>query len=103
MITYTYTCIGMSCDPQFEKALVVHLRSGDIFRKDRPNPNYGQPPLFFYYKVLTWIEGCSYVTIHLKVFVYIVVYKIFQSHVQKNILYACMYGNSDAIQYAYIG
>lgn len=28
--------------------LVIHIRSGDIFRKQRPHPDYVQPPLSFY-------------------------------------------------------
>lgn len=32
--------------------VVVHIRSGDIFSGLRPNPNYSQPPISFYYRVL---------------------------------------------------
>ena len=42
---------GVSCDKNLVDALIVHIRSGDIFRRDRPNPNYGQPPLYFYYQI----------------------------------------------------
>lgn len=34
-----------------EKHLVIHLRSGDVFGVN-PHPNYGQPPLAFYKRVL---------------------------------------------------
>ncbi len=34
-----------------EDALVVHMRSGDVFWPN-PHPEYGQPPLSFYQKVL---------------------------------------------------
>jgi len=36
-----------------KKSLVIHLRSGDIFWTN-PHPDYGQPPLSFYWKVLTF-------------------------------------------------
>jgi len=36
-----------------KKCLVIHLRSGDIFGAN-PHPDYGQPPLSFYWKVLTF-------------------------------------------------
>lgn len=40
-------------DPFDDKEIVVHLRSGDVFRPDAPAPpTYGQPPLAFYQKVL---------------------------------------------------
>ncbi len=31
-----------------ESELVVHIRSGDVFRRGGSHPNYGQPPLAFY-------------------------------------------------------
>lgn len=37
--------------PLKESHLVIHLRSGDVFRPD-PHPQYGQPPLSFYTKIL---------------------------------------------------
>lgn len=50
-------------DPLGDKELVIHLRSGDVFRStNSAPPNYGQPPLAFYQKVLqsrrwekTWV------------------------------------------------
>lgn len=33
---------------QTRDSLVIHIRSGDIYRKRRPHPDYGQPPLSFY-------------------------------------------------------
>ena len=37
---------------QLEKDLVIHIRSGDIFRKDFPLNRYVQPPLSFYTRII---------------------------------------------------
>ena len=34
------------------KDLFIHLRSGDIFKKNPPHSDYGQPPLAFYTKII---------------------------------------------------
>lgn len=45
--------INPSAEVSAKKCLVIHLRSGDIFWAN-PHPDYGQPPLSFYWKVLTF-------------------------------------------------
>jgi hypothetical protein len=32
--------------------LVIHIRSGDVFKSNHPHPGYGQPPLAFYEKIV---------------------------------------------------
>lgn len=44
---------NQSAEVSTKKCLVIHLRSGDIFWTN-PHPDYGQPPLSFYWKVLTF-------------------------------------------------
>ena len=39
-------------EPLEEDHLVIHLRAGDIFSGGNVHPNYGQPPLAFYLRVL---------------------------------------------------
>ena len=35
-----------------ENVLLIHLRSGDVFESSHPHPDYGQPPLAFYKRVI---------------------------------------------------
>jgi hypothetical protein len=44
--------IELSHEPLGENDLVIHLRSGDVFKSGNPHPSYGQPPLAFYKKVV---------------------------------------------------
>jgi tetratricopeptide (TPR) repeat protein len=39
-------------EPLKEDDLVIHIRAGDVFRKESVNANYGQPPLAYYLTVL---------------------------------------------------
>ncbi|EDZ92861.1 protein of unknown function DUF268 [Limnospira maxima CS-328] len=45
--------LKLSGEPLGDKDLVIHIRSGDIFRPHNPHPVYGQPPLSFYQKIIT--------------------------------------------------
>jgi len=48
---FTLLPSSITCNPQLRDALIVHFRSGDIFRPFNPNPNYGQPPLTYYEQI----------------------------------------------------
>ena len=39
-------------EPLREDDLVIHIRAGDVFRKEQVHPKYGQPPLAYYLTVL---------------------------------------------------
>lgn len=34
--------------------LAIHIRTGDIFKKKNPNPDYGQPPCSYYKEAISW-------------------------------------------------
>jgi len=44
--------IELNQEPFGEDDLVIHLRSGDVFKSKNPHTAYGQPPLAFYKKVV---------------------------------------------------
>jgi len=45
---------SITCNPLLRDTLIVHLRSGDVFRPLNPNPNYGQPPLTYYEQIFSY-------------------------------------------------
>lgn len=49
-------------EPLSEDDLVIHLRSGDVFIKDGGHPEYGQPPLAYYRKI---VDSRSWRSVHL--------------------------------------
>jgi hypothetical protein len=58
----TLSSQSLADEPLNERALYIHLRSGDIFKKTPPHSDYGQPPLAFYTKI---IRSQPWVKVHL--------------------------------------
>lgn len=54
------TCVAPLCtalrhlEPTPANHIALHIRSGDLFDRDNPHPNYPQPPLAFYEMAVEW-------------------------------------------------
>ncbi len=44
---------------EFNDDLVIHIRTGDIFKSRIIHPKYGQPPLSFYMLVISFLNPSS--------------------------------------------
>ena len=51
---YRFTVPAPLAAEEGNRDLYIHIRSGDLFRKEAPHFQYGQPPLSFYKKVLAY-------------------------------------------------
>lgn len=60
-LDYASTILGNYVDNkiEFKDDLVIHIRSGDIFKSRSIHPNYGQPPLSFYILVILFMNPSS--------------------------------------------